>query len=104
VEWQTLTPDSKNSWLVPDHAEEYGKFVSITDLFSLWTLGIGTNRDAVVYDWSREKLEPRIRKFIAAYNAEVHRHRTDPEADWPDHIDWSEALKLNVQRGNVAQF
>jgi predicted helicase len=104
LEWQTLTPDAKNTWLVPENADEYGQFMAITDLFSLWSLGVGTNRDAVVYDWSREKLEARVRKFIAAYNAEVHRHRSDPDADWPDQIDWSRDLKLDVNRGRLTQF
>jgi len=104
IEWQTLTPDSRHTWLVPDNAEEYAKFPAVTDMFDLWTLGVGTNRDSVVYDWNREKLRKRILNFIPSYNTEVHRHKADPGADWPDHIDWSEALKLNVQRGNLAKF
>jgi predicted helicase len=45
-----------------------------------------------------------IHKFIAAYNAEVHRHKSEPTADWPDHIDWSKSLKLNVTRGSLVKF
>jgi predicted helicase len=104
VEWQTLTPDSRHTWLVPEHAEEYEKFASITDLFSLWTSGVKTNRDPVVYDWSRETLEARVPKFIAAYNGEVHRHQSDPKADWPDRIDWSRDLKQDALRGRLAEY
>jgi predicted helicase len=104
VEWKILTPDSKHTWLVPQNAGEYAESSSITDIFDLWTVGVGTNRDSVVYDWSQQRLRSRIQGFVAAYNSEVHRHRADDSADWPDHIDWSEGLKLNVSRGNLASF
>src|SRR5665213_3535205 len=45
-----------------------------------------------------------MRKFINAYNAEVYRHKANPDADWPDHIKWSRDLKQDVQRGKVAEF
>jgi predicted helicase len=41
---------------------------------------------------------------VAGYNAEVHRHKADLEADWPDHIDWSRDLRLDVKRGRLAEF
>jgi predicted helicase len=104
VEWQTLTPDANHTWLVPENAEEFGAFAALTDMFALWTLGVGTNRDSVVYDWNREKLEKRIQEFVAAYNAEVHRHKADPDADWPDHIDWSRDLKQDARRGRLAEL
>jgi predicted helicase len=104
VEWQTLKSDSRNTWLVPDNAREYAAFVSVTDMFGLWTVGVGTNRDGVVYGWGKDRLRSRIQEVVVAYNTEVHRHRADELADWPDHIDWSEGLKLNVTRGNLASF
>ncbi|MGO9255107.1 MAG: type ISP restriction/modification enzyme [Bryobacteraceae bacterium] len=104
VAWKVLTPDSRQTWLVPEHAGEYGAFLALTGLFSLWTLGIGTNRDSVVYDWDRDALASRVRRFVANYNREVHRHKADPQADWLDDIDWSRDLKLDVNRGRLAEF
>ena len=83
---------------------EYRKFPAITDLFDLHTNGLKTNRDDVVNDWDRDKLSQRIRNFIKLYNAEVHRHRADINADWPDRIKWSETLELNVERGTLIGF
>jgi predicted helicase len=103
-EWKTLTPDEKCTWLVPETSHEYGALLAITDTFSLWTIGVGTNRDAVVYDWDRERLQPRILSFITAYNTEVHRHKANPEADWPDHVKWSRDLKQDAIRGRLAEF
>jgi predicted helicase len=104
IAWQSLTPDSEHSWLVPEHALEYRQFPAIAELFDLHTSGLKTNRDDVVYDWDRDKLSERIRNLIKAYNAEVYRHRADIDADWPDRIKWSETLKLNVERGVLINF
>lgn len=102
--WRTLTPSADHTWLRPEREEEFKGLVSIANIFDSWTLGVGTNRDDVVYDWDRGKLVSRVEKFVADYNAEVHRHKADPSADWPDHIDWSRDLKLDVKRGKLAQF
>jgi len=83
VPWAALSPDEQNHWLELGHADEYSQFTPLADLFSLWSLGVGTNRDSVVYDWDADKLKTRITKFVAAYNAEVHRHKADQKADWP---------------------
>src|ERR1035438_10249095 len=97
VTWETLTPDAQ-SWIVPKNADEYAGLPALTDLFDLWSLGVSTNRDSVVYDWQHDVLATRVKEFIAQYNTEVHRHKADKDADWPDHIKWSRDLKLNVQR------
>jgi len=102
--WQSLTPDTQNTWLVPEHADEYHGFLGIAGLFDLYTVGVKTNPDEVVYDWDREKLSGRVAKVIAAYNAEVHRHKADPQADWPDDIKWSDGLKQNARRGSLQEF
>jgi predicted helicase len=104
IAWQTLIPDARNTWLVPEHSDEYREFLAITELFDLWSLGVSTARNAVVYDWNIELLSERMQKSIDAYNGEVYRHKANPQADWPDHVKWSEGLKLNAQRGNIAEF
>jgi predicted helicase len=104
IPWQELTPDVKNTWLVAKHADEYREFPSMEEMFDLHTNGRKTNRDDVVYDWDRNKLTGRIRKFITDYNAEAYRHRADPNADWPDHIKWSETLKKAALRGETLKL
>jgi predicted helicase len=87
VPWQTLKPDAKYTWLVPEHADEYRGFLPIEEMFDLHSVGVKTNRDDVVYSWDRDGLAKRMKRAIADYNAEVHRHKADPQADWPDHIN-----------------
>ncbi len=104
IPWQTLTPDSKGTWLMAEHADEWERFQPLAELFSLHSNGVKTNRDAVVYDWDAEKLAARVKQFINDYNAEAHRRKSNPEANWPDHINWSETLKNSAERGRLAEF
>jgi predicted helicase len=104
VPWNVLKPDPQNTWLVPAHADEYALYGSLTEMFESWTVGIGTNRDSVVFDWDRDKLVERVKGFIADYNTEVYRHKEEPGADWPDRIKWSRDLKQDALRGKVASF
>jgi predicted helicase len=97
-------PDDEHTWLVPEHTGEYREFHAMPEIFSLYTVGVKTNRDDVVYDWDREKLAERVQKFITDYNAEVYRHKAKPTADWPDHVNWSRDLKQDAIRGRVAEF
>jgi len=102
--WQTLVPNPEHTWLIPEHSNEYREFVAMEDLFDLYTVGVKTNRDDVVYDWDSEKLAKRMRGFIAGYNAEVYRHQSEPDADWPDRLKWSEKLKIGARRGRLVKF
>lgn len=104
IRWQTITPDARHSWVIPEHADEYCSSPSLLETFDLHTVGVKTNRDDVVYDWDREKLSERIRKFIDGYNTEAHRHKADPDAGWPGHLKWSRDLKQDALRGRLAQF
>jgi predicted helicase len=104
VAWKELAPDAKHNWISTEHGDEFARCPSIADMFELRTLGISTNRDAVVYDGNRDVLSSRMQAFIVEYNTQVHRHKANSDADWPDHMKWSEGLKLNAHRGNLAVF
>ena len=123
LHWENLRPDNRNSWLVPENAAEFAGFISIGNkkakraktretetIFSTYSGGVKTNRDVVVYDFSREALETRIHQFIEDYNMEVLRYQA---AGQPDNVDdfvnydkikWSHGLKSRLERGNLAEF
>ncbi len=104
VPWQTVAPDKKHSWIALENADEYNEYRSLVDLFSLYTVGVKTNRDDVVYDWDKDKLAIRMQNFVASYNSEIYRHKSDPGADWPDQLKWSRDLKQDARRGRLAEF
>lgn len=75
VAWQTVVPNAAGDWINPRDAE----FATYTPLgardaeavFSLSSGGLGTNRDAWVYNFSAETLEANLQQTIAFYNDQV---------------------------------
>lgn len=104
IQWQIVIPNAEGTWLIPKHADEYQSFLSLPEIFSLYTVGVKTNRDEVVYDWDRGRLVERIKVFAAAYNAEVHLHKANPQVAWPDSLKWSRDLKQDALRGRLAEY
>jgi predicted helicase len=104
IAWQAVPPDPQHRWIVPEHSDEYRMSLAIQDLFQIHSRGVQTARDEVVYDWARDKLAKRIERFISDYNGEVHRHKSDPDADWPGHLKWSRDLKQDALRGRMGEF
>lgn len=102
--WETITPDPRHSWIIPRNANEFGALIPIGDLFAIQSRGLMTARDEVTYDWDQQRLASRMQSFIEAYNTEARRHKSDQTADWPDHIKWSETLKIVALRGLTFVF
>jgi predicted helicase len=114
VKWKTLSPDKKNNWITHDTDEEFDSFIPIgsraakakggTDLaiFKTYSLGVSTNRDAVVYDFDAERLAKRVELFVEDYNAELHRWQMKQKSTSldeflrTDRIKWSETLKRHL--------
>jgi predicted helicase len=80
----------------------------IGEVFTVYSLGIATHRDSVVYDFHGEPLMARVEALIEEYNSEVDRYRRagkpkDVDAFVKyDRVQWSETLKLNLKRGVYA--
>ena len=110
IDWQILHPDNQNNWLVSETAQEYASFVSLAEMFTLWTTGVKTNRDKIVFDFDRDALVCRVERFIDAYNSEVDRYRRSGEKLQVDNfvnyeqINWSRDLKQDLERGHLAEF
>jgi predicted helicase len=131
--WRRLTPDAGCTWLIPDHADQFTSFIPIGTksakaddaadvhtIFKLYGRGVATCRDEVVYDFDRDTLVARVRQSIEDYNAELDRWRRErkkaeeegrklsneniDEFVRYDRIKWSRDLKLDLRRGNSAEF
>ena len=78
--WQKINPDKHHDWL-EQRDDSYNKFISIGNkkekgslsIFENYSRGIGTSRDAWVYNFSKKTLEKNIRSTINFYNSEVER-------------------------------
>ena len=123
VKWQRLDPDGRHTWLVAANGEEFAALVPIGSkegkadraapahtVFGVYSVGIKTNRDDVVYDFLRPALAQRVERVVDDYNSEVDRYeRAGRKADPDDfvryeHIKWSESLKASLRRGRYARY
>ncbi len=119
IEWKTIRPDKRNSWLTEGHHVEYETFLPMGSkeakkanagegqaIFSLYSLGVATNRDAWVYSFDVELLQKRVRTFVEIYNSTVDRRRrldaTTPvesliDTDDP-RIKWTRQVKASLKK------
>ena len=123
IEWQTLTPDTRQTWLTEGLQPEFSTFLmlgskeakfqgngSSETIFSTYCPGVATKRDSTVYDFDRARLAPRITQFVEDYNAEVARWvRSGRPEDVDgflkyDRVKWSNALKVKLRREHYGVF
>jgi predicted helicase len=118
VPWQPLSPDSQNNWLSAENSLEFEQFIPLATkearlnrsgipetLFKVFSCGIKTGRDDVVYDFCRNTLAVRVAQFIDDYNAELDRFRRQHSVKdidsflRYDKINWSRNLKRALTSG-----
>ena len=126
VEWQTIQPDARYTWLTEGLHAEFDTFIpmgtketkgqknaAVDTIFQTYTTGIFTGRDAWTYNFNRDVLTQNISGMIESYNAEVARwgQRTDLNAVLDDfvvsddtNIKWSRNLKRELNRNKTAEY
>ena len=121
MKWQTLTPNEHNDWTNHrnDKFEEYiplapeKKFDAKTKaVFTTYSLGVSTNRDSWVYNYSKEKVAKQMSDMIGFYNAQTKAYigevKKNPQIKVDDFIDtdptkisWTVNLKKDIERNNL---
>ena len=126
IEWQTIQPDRRYTWLTEGlHAEfetfipmgskeaKAGKGEAVDVLFHTFSNGVKTNRDAWAYHFNRNALIENMCRMIRHYNAEVDRwkRRENQGANVDDFvisdnykISWSGDLKRELIKGKIGYF
>lgn len=118
--WQAITPDEHGDWL-RQRDDSFGKFIAIGSkdkeagpaLFSLFSRGVETARDAWCFNSSKTALEDNIASMIETYENErkrfndafpmLNRKQREKKLDTfvvsdPTKISWSVNLKQDVIR------
>ncbi len=127
VDWQTLQPDARHTWLTEGLNPEFLTFTPIGSkaakqmkgaaagvIFHTFSNGVKTNRDAWACNFNRETLAANMQRMIGVYNAQVSQWRdredtseisVDDFVDGDDtKIKWSGDLKTALKKGIFAQF
>ena len=127
VEWKQITPDNRHTWLTEGFHAEFDTFIPIGTkeakaqksavrdvIFKTYTLGVGTNRDAWVYNFNQNTLAENVQRTIGFYNAQVLKWLVTPEKSISKvdnfvgydntKISWSSGLKQKLRGGQMAEF
>ncbi len=119
IEWEPIKPDRRHTWLTEGYHAEYETFPPMGSkevkaskggegeaIFSLYSLGVATNRDAWVYSFDKTLLRERVNTFIEIYNTTVDRKRrldsTTPVENIIDENDprikWTRQVKASLRK------
>lgn len=122
--WQIITPDAHGDWL-NQRDDSFGEYIVLGDkkgdglmLFENYSNGVKTNRDAWVYNASKEFLIQSVSQMIDFYNQEVSRYKKSCEGrcteNWltPDSfidfnttkISWTREVKQDLARHNFRDY
>ena len=127
IEWQQITPDKRYTWLTEGLHAEFDTFIPIGTkeakaqkdaevavIFKTYSLGVGTNRDAWVYNFNVNALTENVQRTMEFYNAQVLKWLVTPEKSimkidnfvaYDDtKISWSSGLKQKLKSGQIAEF
>ena len=127
VEWQTLQPDPRHTWLTEGLHAEFDTFIPMGTkeqkairgiaknvIFKTYSRGVTTCRDAWAYNFNQNVLTENILRMSDTYNTEVDRWKrqenqkeinVDDFVAYDDtKIGWSETLKRNLQSGKTIDF
>ncbi len=118
VDWRELFPDRRHNWISVENSDEFSSMPALVEsskkgagtIVADYSLGISTNRDALVYNFQQQQLSIAVEKFVDYYNAEVLRYQRSGKPKnlddflHYDTIKWSRNLKRHLRDGNLAKF
>ena len=126
VEWKTIQPDPRHTWLTEGLHAEFDTFIPMGNkeakaakgeamdvIFKTYSNGVKTNRDAWVCNFNRNTLVENVNRMIEIYNVEVARwgQQIDQDVKLDDFvvsdevkIKWSRDLKAKLRRGRITEY
>jgi predicted helicase len=124
VPWKKIVPNANHDW-INQRDPAFEKFIPTGDkegiekrppLWTLYSLGVVTNRDAWTYNFSKEKVAEDMRRMIGFYNDQVsayHKHQKKIGRmvsvenfidNDPKKISWTVNLKNDLAKGKYYEF
>ncbi len=117
IDWEPIKPNADHDW-INQRDGTYEKFFPMGDkknpekgIFTLYSNGVVTARDAWAYNYNKSQLEKNIRNMISFYNKELKRYQekkpkklesflnTDPEK-----ISWTHNVKGDLKKNKKYQY
>jgi predicted helicase len=109
IEMDKIEPDANLDW-INKRDTEYGTYIPLVSkdktekevIFEVYSSGVETSRDALAYNFSKQKVAENMRKATDYYNSCL----TDPTGSLVERsiLSWSRSLKNDLTRGKKAEF
>jgi predicted helicase len=114
IDWRQISPNASNTWLTSEYDEAFAVLTpiggkdtraldnwSVPAIFKMYSPGLNTARDSVVYDFDVDLLKARVENFCDAYTSELDRYcrkrPTNVDAFVDSHkLKWSRNLKRSL--------
>ncbi len=123
ISFDHINPDRKGNWLNLT-SSNFGQLIALTDksiknsktneeaIFKLFSLGVVTNRDEWVYDFSKQKLTDKMnfffdmyqREFSTLFDAKNKKIKEFVNDNLSQEIKWTRALKNQLRQGKKVAF
>ncbi len=126
IEWKTIVPDKKHTWLTEGLHSEFDDFMPLGSkktkaaktsvegvVFKIFSSGVKTNRDAWAYNFNQSELADNMQRMIETYNEQVFsfQQQSDKETKVDDFvksderkIKWDGTIKTDLKKGKFAKF
>ena len=127
--WRNITPNKHHDWInqrsdaflnylpLGDKSNKRNKG-TVSSVFNLYSLGVATGRDFLVYNFSKSTLPENMQKSITSYNNEVGRYlkacdgkSNDEKPDVADFINfklpyvrWDREITNDLKKGKWGQY
>lgn len=124
MDWKEIIPNEQGDWI--NHRNEMFKLFTPIEpekkfdkkamsFFNMYAIGLASNRDCWVYNYSQNELENNMKSMIGYYNKQQveyqeakqkHDHLTIEEFidTNPVRISWTVNLKKALEKGNVLNY
>ncbi|HWA71545.1 MAG TPA: type ISP restriction/modification enzyme [Polyangiaceae bacterium] len=121
IPWRQLQPDTSGTWLtdglqsgfgalIPVMLEHRSRGASAQAIFGTYSNGLKSQRDAVVWNFSRAMLEANVGRFFSQYEecrrqlASAGKEMTIDSLSCAKDVKWSDTLRRHLARGAKATF
>ena len=107
IAFEMIRPDKNANWINLPEDSDWDSLISVFDkenksnsIVKNVCMGLSTNRDEWVYDFSKENLKNKVEFFIDTYSDLLIKN----DNSFPDVIKWSRDLKNKFEHNKVVSF
>ncbi|MGC9293547.1 MAG: type ISP restriction/modification enzyme [Acidobacteriaceae bacterium] len=123
VQWKTLKPDARHTWLTEGQRAEWSGFLPLGDkttkaqesiqaIFRNFSLGVASNRDSYAFNFQRQQIIQSAKGMIDAYSSTLTQYAAQHPRPGPDgfidvedkRIKWTRQTKHSLKECHACAY